>query len=90
MTIHERERRAGQRRRSDPAQDREHELSHQRVLTFARWCALNSISPATGRRILNSGTGPTVTRLSDRRIGITVAANAAWQMARAQPVPTAA
>ena len=64
MTIREHERRAEQRRRSDPAQDRENELSHQRVLTLARWCALNWISPATGRRIIRSGTGPTITRLS--------------------------
>jgi hypothetical protein len=89
MNTREHERRAEQRRRSDPAQDRENELSHQRVLTFARWCALNSISPATGRRIIRSGTGPTITRLSDRRIGVTVGANAAWQASRARScIPT--
>jgi hypothetical protein len=84
MTVREQERRAAQRRQSDPVADRETELNQFRVLTFAQWCALNGISPATGRRILASGQGPTVTRLSARRIGITIGNNAAWQKARAQ------
>jgi predicted DNA-binding transcriptional regulator AlpA len=83
MTLREFERRAAQRRRSDPAADREIGLGQFRILSFAQWCALNGISPATGRRLLKSGQGPTRIRLSDRRIGISVAANAAWQEARA-------
>ena len=83
MTIRELERRAAQRRRSSPAHDREIELNQFRVLSFAQWCALNGISPATGRRLLARGEGPTITRLSDRRIGITVGANADWQAKRA-------
>lgn len=55
-----------------------------RVMSFAEWCGLNGFSTATGRRILNAGTGPTVIQLSDRRIGITPAANRAWQEARAR------
>jgi hypothetical protein len=86
MTAREFERRANQRRQSDPARDREIELNQFRVLSFAQWCSLNGISPATGRRILASGQGPTVTRLSARRIGITVGNNAAWQESRAQLV----
>jgi hypothetical protein len=82
MTIREQDRRAAQRRQSDSATDRE--LNQFRVLTFAQWCALNGISAATGRRILASGLGPIVTRLSARRIGITVGNNAAWQESRAQ------
>jgi hypothetical protein len=84
MTIREQDRRAAQRRQSDSATDREIELNQFRVLTFAQWCALNGISAATGRRILASGLGPIVTRLSARRIGITVGNNAAWQESRAQ------
>jgi len=80
MTIREFERRAAQRRRSDPTHD--HDINQYRILSFADWCRLNGISLATGRRILKSGKGPTVIRLSDRRIGISVAANAAWQEAR--------
>jgi hypothetical protein len=53
-----------------------------RVLTFAEWCELNRISPATGRRIIATGAGPVVTRLSERRIGITVGANRRWRDAR--------
>jgi hypothetical protein len=82
MTLREQERRAAQRRQSDPAADREIELSQHRVLTFLQWCSLNGISPATGRRILKSGKGPVVIQLSDRRLGISVGANAAWQAAR--------
>jgi hypothetical protein len=84
MTITEQERRAAQHRQSDPVRDREIEFNQFRVLTFAQWCALNGISPATGRRLLKSGKGPVVTQLSDRRIGISVRANAEWQAARAR------
>jgi hypothetical protein len=82
MTAREANRRARQLQQSDPAHDRESAFSEHRVLSFLDWCWLNGISPATGRRILKSGRGPTITRLSPRRIGITVANNAAWQAAR--------
>ena len=39
------------------------------VLTFKEWCALNSVSERQGRRILASGSGPTVTKLTDKRVG---------------------
>jgi hypothetical protein len=54
------------------------------IMPFAYWCALNGISERTGRRILESGTGPVVTKLSARRIGITVGANRRWQESRAR------
>jgi hypothetical protein len=53
MTVRKQEQRAAQRQQSDPARDRETELYQFRVLTFGEWCALNRISPATGRRLLN-------------------------------------
>jgi len=84
MTVDKQERRAAQRQQSGPARDREAELYQFRVLTFGEWCALNRISPATGRRLLKSGKGPQVIRLSDRRIGISVGANSAWQAARSE------
>jgi len=56
----------------------------QRVLGFPQWCRLNNISEATGRRILGSGQGPIVTQLSERRVGITMRANRAWQDGRAR------
>ena len=77
------QRRTEQSRQSNSAADRELELNQFRVMTFAHWCRLNGISPATGRRLLRSGRGPIVTLLSDRRIGITIGANIAWQAKRA-------
>jgi hypothetical protein len=59
-------------------------LLDSQVLTFFEWCQLNRISTRTGRRILNSGTGPIVTQLSPMRIGITVGANREWQASRAR------
>jgi hypothetical protein len=58
------------------------ERDDRRVLSFAVWCELNNISTDTGKRLLKSGRGPRVLQLSDRRIGITVAANREWQQAR--------
>jgi hypothetical protein len=84
MTLRESERRAKQRAQSDPTRDREIALNQYRILSFCDWCWLNNISPATGRRILKSGKGPIITRLSARRIGISVAANAAWQAAHSE------
>jgi hypothetical protein len=57
-------------------------LLDSQVLTFFEWCQLNRISTRTGRRILNSGTGPIVTQLSPMRIGVTVANNKLWQASR--------
>src|SRR5262245_46733345 len=59
-------------------------LLNDRCLTFNEWCALNGIGQRTGRRILSSGNGPTVTQLSDKRIGITVRANREWQERRSR------
>jgi hypothetical protein len=53
-----------------------------RVLTIREWCQANRISLATGRRIIGSGKGPVVTRLSERRLGITVGNNRRWREAR--------
>jgi hypothetical protein len=59
-------------------------LSDDQVLTFLEWCALNGISPRTGRRILAGPDPPTVTMLSPRRFGVTVRANREWQQSRAR------
>jgi hypothetical protein len=52
------------------------------ILTFHEWCRLNRISLRTGRRIITSGDGPVVTQLSPKRIGISIANNAAWQLSK--------
>ena len=62
----------------------QHSIEGDKVLTFAEWCALNKIGQRTGRRIIRSGNGPVVTQLSERRIGITVANNRAWQASKAR------
>jgi hypothetical protein len=54
------------------------------VLSFKEWCAINGFSERTGRRILASGTGPTVLQLTSKRIGIRRRDNAVWQDARAR------
>ena len=70
MSLREAERRQRQRAES-------HRTS-QRILTFKQWCALNSISEATGRRIVRAGK-VRITRLSERRIGIGELDNADFQ-----------
>jgi hypothetical protein len=57
-------------------------LNDNQVLRFSEWCSLNDISPRTGRRIFARGDGPATTRLSPKRIGITVRANKEWQASR--------
>jgi hypothetical protein len=76
---------ATEHRKNQQDQERRRLLeADDRVLTFRQWCDLNSLSPATGRRVLKSGDGAKTVQLSARRIGITVAANRAWQAARAR------
>jgi hypothetical protein len=65
-------------------------LLDAQVLTFHEWCRLGRFSARTGRRILNSGNGPTVTELSPKRIGITVANDRAWKASRARVITATA
>ena len=55
-----------------------------RVNSFADWCQRCGFSEATGRRILASGDGPTVTWLSTRRMGIRERHHLEWLDARAE------
>jgi len=48
------------------------------VLTYREWCALSGHSERQGRRIIASGNGPVVTKLSDRRIGISRKHHREW------------
>jgi hypothetical protein len=54
------------------------------VLSFREWCALNGFGERTGRRILAAPGGPTVTQLTDKRIGISRRANRARLESRAR------
>jgi hypothetical protein len=57
-------------------------LNDDQVMTFYEWCRLGRFSERTGRRILQSDSGPAVVQLSARRIGITVGANRLWQASK--------
>jgi hypothetical protein len=62
--------------------ERDRALDDQRVMTILQWAEVNGFSVWTGRRMIRAGKGPKILQLSPRRIGITVAANRAWQQAR--------
>jgi hypothetical protein len=59
------------------------DLPDDACLLIPEWAALNSLSERQGRRILASGDGPTITKLSAKRRGITIRANREWQERRA-------
>jgi predicted DNA-binding transcriptional regulator AlpA len=63
-------------------------LHDQQVLSVRQWCQLANISLRTGRKHLAEGTGPEVIQLSDKRVGITVAADREWKARRARPTTT--
>lgn len=58
-------------------------LHDNQILSFLQWCRLNYVSERTGRRIIRGPDGPVVTKLSSKRIGISVSNNRAWQDRRA-------
>jgi predicted DNA-binding transcriptional regulator AlpA len=62
-----------------------------KVLTFQQWLELAGVSRSTGLRILDSGNGPRVIQLSERRFGIRLADHAEWceRVARNAPPPVA-
>lgn len=59
-------------------------LHDNQILTFFEWCQLNRVSARTGRRIIKGPDGPIVTRLSSKRIGVSVINNRNWQQSRAR------
>ena len=59
------------------------ELPDDACLLVAEWAALNCLSERQARRILASGDGPVITKLSAKRRGITIRANREWQERRA-------
>jgi hypothetical protein len=74
------------KREAERARIAQYYQNPNQVLTFVEWCLINTISEATGKRIIDSGAGPIVTELAPRRIGVTVGNNAAWQASRARGV----
>jgi predicted DNA-binding transcriptional regulator AlpA len=58
-------------------------IQHEsQVLRLREWAVLANISLRTARRLMASGDGPKVVRLSSRRFGVTVAAHREWIAAR--------
>jgi predicted DNA-binding transcriptional regulator AlpA len=53
-------------------------LAEDRVMTLAELAQLTGLSVVTLRRAIANKTGPTVTRLSERRIGVRVRHARAW------------
>jgi hypothetical protein len=62
----------------------ERDADLDRVTSFLAWCQRIGVSPATGRRLLSSGEGPRITRLSERRIGVRERDHRAWLDARSE------
>jgi hypothetical protein len=54
----------------------------QQVLTLAEWAALNGFGIKSARRLIKAGEGPTLTRLTSKRYGVTLGNNKKWQEQR--------
>jgi hypothetical protein len=79
-------RRRGRERRRDERRQfflNLRDLPDDACLLVAEWAALNCLSERQARRILASGDGPVITKLSAKRRGITIRANREWQERRA-------
>jgi predicted DNA-binding transcriptional regulator AlpA len=65
---------------SSPSDDYDPQL--RRVMTIAEFCERNGLSKPTFIRMRAAGIGPAIVQLAVRRIGITYAAELAWQDSR--------
>src|SRR5262245_8667497 len=80
----QRERRL-KKRRAEQRQLRERLVDDDdAVLSFREWCRLVGVSDRQDHRILASGNGPSVTRISDRRTGISRKHHRLWLAQRAR------
>jgi hypothetical protein len=59
-------------------------MDDDRVMPLSTWCERCGFSEATGRRLIKTGQGPTVTWLSERRMGIREKHHREWLDSRAQ------
>jgi hypothetical protein len=57
-------------------------MHDEQVMLPDEWAALNRLSARSARRILAGPDSPDVVQLSERRVGITFAANRKWQARR--------
>ena len=54
------------------------------IIRWGDWCASKKISLSTGHRMRRDGTGPRITRLNERAIGVTRKHDREWTEARAK------
>lgn len=66
--------------------ERDRAIDDQRVMTKHQCAEVNGISIWTLERQIKAGKGPVLTRISDRRIGVTVGNNRRWQQSRERKV----
>jgi hypothetical protein len=52
------------------------------VIPWRAWCASKGISIDTARRMRERGKAPRIIKISDRRIGVTIADDREWTMER--------
>jgi hypothetical protein len=63
-------------------------VAHQRlhdddeIMTLKEWFRRNTLSRATGQRLIASGKGPDITWLSPNRRGVSYGADRRWKAAR--------
>lgn len=56
-----------------------------RVTPFPEWCKAKGFSYSTGRRLLDSGEGPKITKLSARLLGVQRRHDREWLDRRTKP-----
>jgi predicted DNA-binding transcriptional regulator AlpA len=57
-------------------------FSMSKVMSWREWLAKNNLSYSTGWRLRQNGDGPKITKLSERRIGVTEEDDRAWLESR--------
>jgi hypothetical protein len=56
------------------------------ILPFLEWCALAGLPEATARQIRARGQGPRCIKLTDKKLGVTLAEHRRWMKARMERV----
>jgi predicted DNA-binding transcriptional regulator AlpA len=60
-------------------------LDDLRVTPFPEWCKAKGFSYSTGRRLLDSGQGPKITKLTARLLGVQRRHDREWLDRRTKP-----
>ena len=54
------------------------EFGCDRIMSFQVWCLLANVSASTAKRLIASGRGPKLTRMSERCMGVRVSHHVQW------------